>query len=92
MDDDAFADNIYIGTRADFPEIRRQSDAASAVFADGDIADVSEMEFTDSPFSVCDTRRIPVPTGGRAVGCTTITTCVDMDGVETRRCACISMT
>ena len=52
MDDDAFANNIYIGTGADFPKIGCQFDATCAVLADSDIADVSESGELQSPFCV----------------------------------------
>ena len=84
MDDDAFADNIYVRSGTYFPEVGRQFKATGAVFANRDIADVSEMEFTYPPFSVCDIRWIPVTARGFTVRCAAIAVFVDMNGVDAR--------
>ena len=87
MDNDTLTDNIYVGTGANFPEICRQCKTTRSIFSDSDIADVSKMELTFSPFSVRNIRRIPVTASGCTVGCTAITVFMDMNGMKTGRCA-----
>ena len=85
MDDDTFSDNVSDGTGAHLPFVCRQFDFAGAVFANRHVADVTEVKFSDSPFSVRDFCGIPMPACRLPVGRTAISYLVDMNGVESRR-------
>ena len=51
MDDNASSNDIYAGTGAYFPQVGRQLNASSPIFADVDVADITKMKFTFAPFS-----------------------------------------
>ena len=84
MDDDASSNDIYVGTGTYFPQVGRQLNASSPIFADVDVADVTKMKFAFAPFSVSDADGIPMPASRLSIRGAAVAVLVNMDGMKPR--------